>query len=262
MSTGNKTTSKRNLNETQSISLGTVRSTKESANERHQRIYQVIRERISLLHYPPHTVIGEIELADEFNVSRTPIRRVLQRLQYEGLVDIRSGVGTVVTDIDIKTMKEVYDLRMYLTELISELSPRVINSEHISAMESLMSRTKSMYDGPDSEAYGRLCNDLHEVLISLIGSAPLREITDNLYYRSARIWITFLPNLVWTDVIYDQEMETAEIIAAMKRNDIRGVVQVRRYYLHTLLSRISDYLRGVGHATVSPMTPIAINSND
>ena len=70
------------------------------------------------------------------------------------------------------------------------------------------------------------------------------------------------PNLVWSDVIYDQEMETAEIIAAMKRNDIRGVVQVRRYYLHTLLTRISDYLRGVGHATTSPMKPIAISSSD
>ena len=262
MPKGNKTTSNQSSIEPQAISLENARSVKESANERHQRIYQVIRERISLLHYPPHTVIGEIELADEFDVSRTPIRRVLQRLQHEGLVDIRSGVGTVVTDIDIKTMKEVYDLRMYLTELISELSPRMISNEHISKLEALLSRTKLMYDVPDSQAYGRLCNELHEVLISLVGSTPLREITDNLYYRSARIWITFLPNLVWSDVIHDQEMETAEIIAAMKRNDIRGVVQVRRYYLHTLLTRISDYLRGVGHAPVSPMKPIAISSSD
>ncbi len=226
---------------------------RESSNDRHQRIYQTIRERISLLQYPPHTVMAETELAGEFKISRTPIRRVLQRLHFEGLVDIRNGVGTVVTDIDIKTMKEVYDLRMYLTELISELSPCEITGEHISAMEALLERTRSIYDARSSEAYGRLCNDLHEVLISLIGSVPLREITDNLYYRSARIWITFLPSLDWNDIISEQELETSEMIAAMKRNDIRGVVQVRRFYLHCTLTRISDYLKGTGTIAFRPI---------
>ena len=229
---------------------------RESANERHLRIYRTIRERISLLYYPPHTVIGETELASEFEVSRTPIRRVLQRLNFEGLVEIRNGVGSVVTDIDIKTMKEVYDLRMYLTELISELSPVEITDQHIEAMEELLGRTKSMYDARSSVGYGRLCNDLHEVLISLIGSVPLREITDNLYYRSARIWITFLPNLEWNEIISEQELETSEMLAAMKRDDLRGVVQVRRFYLHCTLTKISDYLKGVGNIKVAPLHPV------
>ena len=72
-------------------------------------------------------------------------------------------------------MKEVYDLRMYLSELIAELSPREITKDHLQAMEVLLERTKTMYDQRDSVAYGRLCNELHEVLISLIGSVPLRE---------------------------------------------------------------------------------------
>ena len=215
---------------------------RESASDRHTRIYKAIRERISLLYYPPHTAIGEVELAKEFSVSRTPIRRVLQRLHFEGLVEIRNGVGTVVTDIDLKTMKEVYDLRMFLTELSAELSPRPITADHINVMEKLLQRTKQMYDKRDSVAYGQLCNELHELLISLIGSVPLREITDNLYYRSARIWVTFLPNLDWKQVIKDQELETSEILSAMQRDDLRGVVQVRRFYLHCILTRISDYL--------------------
>ena len=229
--------------------------TRETVGDRHQRIYKTIRERISLLYYPPNTVIGETELAGEFNVSRTPIRRVLQRLHFEGLVDIRNGVGTVVTDIDLKTMKEVYDLRMYLSELIAELSPREITKDHLQAMEVLLERTKTMYDQRDSVAYGRLCNELHEVLISLIGSVPLLEITDNLYYRSARIWITYLPNLNWNEIISDQELETSEMFAAMKRNDLRGVVQVRRFYLHCTLSRISDYLKSSGSFRVSTISP-------
>ena len=136
---------------------------RETVGARHQRIYKAIRERISLLYYPPNTVIGETELAGEFNVSRTPICRVLQRLHFEGLVDIRNGVGTVVTDIDLKTMKEVYDLRMYLSGLITELSPREITKDHLQAMELLLEHTKAMYNQSTNQrrqclAYGRLCN--------------------------------------------------------------------------------------------------------
>ena len=226
------------------ISVVNPKIGRETSSDRHARIYKTIRERISLLIYPPNSVIGETELAGEFNVSRTPIRSVLQRLHFEGLVEIRTGIGTVVTDIDLKTMKEVYDLRMYLTELAAELSPLEIDEDHIQAMESLLDRAKQLHGSRDSLGYARLCNDLHEVLISLIGSIPLRDISDNLYYRSARIWISMLPNLDWNQIVTDQELETSEMLAAMKRNDFRGVVQVRRFYLHCVLTRISDYLKG------------------
>ena len=69
-------------------------------------------------------------------------------------------------------MKEVYDLRMYLTELVSELSPLEISDQHILGMEKLVSKAKAMHAKRDLQGYGRLCNELHEILISLIGSAP------------------------------------------------------------------------------------------
>ena len=45
------------------------------------------------------------------------------------------------------------------------------------------------------------------------------------------------------------------MIAAMKHNDLRGVVQVRRFYLHCILSRISDYLKSSGSFRVSTISP-------
>ena len=53
-------------------------------------------------------------------VSRTPIRRVLHKLEFEGLVRIKNGVGTIVTDIDLKTFKETYDLRMRAEHELTE----------------------------------------------------------------------------------------------------------------------------------------------
>ena len=56
-------------------------------------IYQSLRDRISFFDYPPQMVLKEASLAQEFGVSRTPIRQILQMLESERLVEIRDGVG-------------------------------------------------------------------------------------------------------------------------------------------------------------------------
>src|SRR5436853_462241 len=88
-------------------------------------IYECLRDRICLFEYAPGTLLREAELAAEFGVSRTPIRQILQRLEGEQLVDIRDGVGTIVTSVDFACLKDVYELRLKLTELIGDLSPKV-----------------------------------------------------------------------------------------------------------------------------------------
>ncbi len=60
-----------------------------------------IRQRICLLDFPPGAQLSETALAEEFGTSRTPVRRVLARLEEEGLVQSVHGVGTLVTDADI-----------------------------------------------------------------------------------------------------------------------------------------------------------------
>ncbi len=213
----------------------------ENTEQRHMRIYKAIRERISLLQYEPGTVLSETELANEFSVSRSPIRRVLQRLHYDGLVEVRNGIGTIVKDIDLKTLKEIYDLRMHLAELMGELSPVEFTDEQLAQLEKLLLETRELREAYDYEAYARLCNRLEEVILTMIGSTPLREITDTLYYRVSRIWFTFLPNLNWKEMVSFQEKELSSMIEAVKRNDIKGVGQIRRIHLHGVLCYLSDY---------------------
>src|SRR5919109_1297312 len=93
------------------------------SRERYERIYRLIRDRICLLDYKPGARLAEEDLAREFGVSRTPIRRVLSRLESEGLLASRHGVGTFVTDIDLGSLIQVYRLRMELAELAGRLDP-------------------------------------------------------------------------------------------------------------------------------------------
>lgn len=61
---------------------------------------QELRFRICTTHPDTPMMLHEGKLAQEFGVSRTPIRQVLQRLSFEHLLETRSGVGTVVSTLD------------------------------------------------------------------------------------------------------------------------------------------------------------------
>lgn len=70
------------------------------AKPRADDIADAIRKRICLQPQDgPHLLLEGV-LADEFGVSRTPVRQALQRLAYEGLIEVRTGVGSVVSPMD------------------------------------------------------------------------------------------------------------------------------------------------------------------
>ena len=64
----------------------------------HHRIFIVLRRRLVEGVYPPdHPIPGEHQLAEDFGASRVTIRRVLERLDKEGHIERRHGVGTFPT---------------------------------------------------------------------------------------------------------------------------------------------------------------------
>ncbi len=110
------------------------------AKKRFDRIYRILRDRICLLDYPPGTRLSEEELAKEFATSRTPVRRVLGRLESEGLVEARHGVGTIVTDVELEDVAQVYHLRMELAVLIGRLSPIARTQDDLRRIRTLIER--------------------------------------------------------------------------------------------------------------------------
>lgn len=219
-------------------------STKFNADQRQRYMYESVRQRISILRYPPGMMIKEIQLASEFGVSRTPLRRVLQQLSYEGLLEIRNGVGTRVTDVDMKTFKDIYDLRILLAETMGSSSPNWITDRHRRTVNKLIARAEHLSGPGDIEAYAQLSNDLEALVCDLIDSEPMREMTDLLYYRVARIWYTFLPNFDWQEVSEEALGEIKDLSDALTSNDLGTFGKVRATYMRWTLKKVSRYISG------------------
>lgn len=214
------------------------------SRERFERLYVTIRDRICLLEYQPLEHLSEEELAAEFNVSRTPIRRVLSRLEAEGLVESRHGVGTIVTSIGFETLSQVYQLRLELAILIGRLTPIPRSAEDLARIRALLARFDGLERQPDPKALSRLNMDFYQELRAMTGNIPLRDISDRLYFMTHRIWMASLPHLYLQDEIVIFRREVADILAAMEIGDLDAVGYIRRSHISMAFRRLERYAAG------------------
>jgi len=187
-------------------------------------------------------MLSENKLANEFGVSRTPIRRVLHRLEFEGLVVSKQGIGTLVTIVDLQYLKEVYALRLKLAEVIGELSPIRPSEEKIATLEELLEQVEAMRDQYKPQELARLYNTFQAEMTQLIGNRPLRAISDQLFHQTARVWLQILPDLDWDEEVNYVCDEIRDVIKALKTNNLQTMAQVRRNQMALLLARTSNYL--------------------
>jgi DNA-binding GntR family transcriptional regulator len=94
----------------------------------------------------------------------------------------------------------------------------------------------------DTMEYARINNDFHEMFLTLIGNEPLREITDLLYYRVARIWVSFLGYGDWKEEIQILLGEFETTKEALQRKDTRMASSIRAEHLRGNLMRMSRYI--------------------
>lgn len=76
--------------------------------------YDKIKKRIFDFDLMPGDRLSESDVAQQINVSRTPLRQALQRLQHEGFVEAIPKVGWLVPPLSFEKFDELYDFRVLI----------------------------------------------------------------------------------------------------------------------------------------------------
>lgn len=84
--------------------------------------YDVLRDEILDLVLAPGSAIDEVQLAERFNMSRTPIREALVRLAAEGLIHTLPNRSTMVAPIDFLNMHAYFDALVLMYRVTTKLA--------------------------------------------------------------------------------------------------------------------------------------------
>ena len=125
--------------------------------------------------YPPGAPLPELFLAEEFRVSRTPIREALKQLENEGLVEIRPRVGTFVRQPTHREIVELFELKSGLEALAAGLFARRGAVAELEALRRNIVASAEAVRRGDSAHYAALVHEFHHALIAGAGNSKLSE---------------------------------------------------------------------------------------
>ncbi len=124
--------------------------------------YALILEAIDSGTYRPGDRLVESDLADQFGMSRTPIREALQRLETQSLL-ARDGRSLIVASLDHNQMAELYAVRAELEGLAAKLAAKHASEEEKSVLQEMVDQDRLIIDDPNalSRANRRFHKQIH-----------------------------------------------------------------------------------------------------
>lgn len=84
---------------------------------------------------PSGTRLRQEALAQEFGVSRTPVREALRKLQADGLVELQPNRGAIVRGLSPREIRDAYEVRAALEALAAQLAAERISREQLKRLD-------------------------------------------------------------------------------------------------------------------------------
>ena len=89
----------------------------------------------------PGELLKEKQIMQDYGIGRLPMREIMVRLQQENLIETIPRMGTVVTRLDIKHMRDVVELRLELECVVAKLAAERITDEQLGKLRELVKKS-------------------------------------------------------------------------------------------------------------------------
>lgn len=140
--------------------------------------YGRIRDLVLSGELAPGSRLGQVELAERFGISRTPVREALRRLAGEGLVDPLSNRGFRVADLGLDAVMRRLEVRSILEPGIARLAARRRGEQDIERLWNAISLEERARNGIEAHDASR---DFHVALARATGNEELVRVLESLW---------------------------------------------------------------------------------
>jgi len=181
-----------------------------------ERVYNTLRQWIIDGTLEPGERLSDVELAEYFSVSRTPVREALQLLGEQKLVHIVPSSGTYVAPIDDADMRHVYRLLVALQSLALELALPV-SAGGLERLEALNEAFLVCVRAGTAEDACKADFEFHHCLCGLAGNPYLVEFSDQLELQARRNENRFFKE---DKLFYNSYENHRRILEALRAGDL------------------------------------------
>ena len=207
-----------------------------TANSKTEVLYQQVRERIVSGEIKPGAILTEAGLADEYGVSKAPVREALVLLGHEGFVESMPRTGHVVASFTVQDVLEVFHLRSILEAEAAGLAAERIMEEGIASLLKNSDEEFVISEMAHKDSFHERANELnmefHQLIARASGKRRLADLIKRLMDDMRRM-LAFDPRSV-------TPRQHMEIIEALKHRDRAKAEQAMKRHVEETKSRLLD----------------------
>jgi DNA-binding GntR family transcriptional regulator len=201
-----------------------------------EAIASALRTDITTGRLPAGVRLRQVELANRFNVSTTPVREAFAILQHEGLVRMHPQRGATVFVPSIEDLREHYEIRAALEALAVEKAAANFTPTDAPPLQDILNEMSSC---PDAERYIELNHRFHMTLYRLSKRARLVELISRLRNASDAYLQIYAAEGVPSKRL---DREHREILAACKARDPERAARAIRHHLAQTVAHVTNDL--------------------
>ncbi|MBK8176428.1 MAG: GntR family transcriptional regulator [Rhodospirillales bacterium] len=133
----------------------------------------------------PGTKIDEQQLADEFQISRTPVREALNQLASIGLLETKPRQGATVAILSLRDLVDMFDVMAELEGMCARLAARRLSRAERNEILAAHSKAAALVEIGDADAYYIANARLHERIYAASHNAFLENMVQGIRNRCA-----------------------------------------------------------------------------
>ena len=181
----------------------------------------------------PGTKLSEDTLGEIFGVSRTIIRKVLQRLAYEKVVQIVPNVAEPTPE----EAKEILETRRIVEAAIMKAVVRRLDPLDLGALEKNLKAEQSSIENGEHSKWVALSGDFHLMLARIAGNKTLEDFLRELVSRTSLIHVQYQSNKLAQQSCSCEEH--GEILSAIRNRDEKRAVKLMVDHLSAIESALN-----------------------
>lgn len=207
--------------------MGASRITWQTPKRLKDLAYEEIKARLLRGELPADTVLSERRIAAELEMSKTPVRSAIERLEYEGYVTLSPNQGVLVRQLSLKDISHHFDLRTAIEPHTLRKLAGAITDEQAGPLKDVLRRQGEILERDDGIGSARLDIEFHLQLTRLAGNPETVRVMQHQMEMLFRIVIQVSTQNRREASYKDHTM----ILSALLANDAAKAVQLMQAHL-------------------------------
>jgi DNA-binding GntR family transcriptional regulator len=144
----------------------------------YEEVAELLRQRIFRRELEPGSWIDELRLAEQYGISRTPLREALKVLAAEGLVTMKVRRGAYVTEVSETDLRDVYHLLSLLESDAAGVAAQRITDEELHELQAIHQQMEDA--SADTERFLAFNERFHMRVLEIAGNRWRNQMVADL----------------------------------------------------------------------------------